>query len=524
MGEADLLFRGGPVYTMDPRRPRATWVAVRGERIAAVGSGAGFERWAGPRTRHIELTGRALVPGLQDAHCHLLATLAQRESIDCGPERAPSLHQLVAILREEGGEVPPGAWVRAAGYHEALLAERRHPTRWDLDAALPDRAVVLHHQSRHAVVLNSLALRRAGVARETPDPPGGWWERDASGEPTGVGYHVTTWLSERGIPPPLSEAELERLLVQASAELCSLGITTIHDATATNDLERWADFQRWTSQGLFTPRVRMLVGATKAREFREHGLAYRAGTPQLRVGPAKVVLDETPEGFAPPVEEFAEQVRKAVEAGFPVAIHAVEEPALVITGHVLRELLAERPLPFRPRIEHATVLPPWLVSLLRPLRPLIVTHPHFLYWHGDRYRQEVPEHQRRWLYRGGALRAAGFGAAYGSDSPVAPWSPWPALYAAVTRRTRGGTVLGPGERLTVLRALAGFTRYAALAAGDAAELGSIRPGKLADLVVLDADPVRVEEAEQLLHIRPAMTVVGGKVVWEAADPTSGRAT
>jgi len=508
---ADLLFLDGAVLTMDSRRPRADWAAVTGDRITGVGTGGRYQRFLGPGTRMIRLAGGALLPGFHDAHAHIFASLAQRRSLDVGPRVARSIGDMQRLIRQRAATLAPGEWLHAAGYHDALLAERRHPTRWDLDAASDEHPIVVTHQSHHAVVLNSLALASLGVGPHSSEPSGAYWERTAEGEPTGVGYQITASLTERIPPPP--EKDTLASLRDLDADLCGLGITTVQDATATNDLAAWETLRRWKAEGRIAARVRMHVAAERVGEFVQAGLGYGAGDDHLRIGPAKIVLEETPEGLTPSPEELGRLVHAAAAAGFPVAVHAVEEPALLVAAQVIGALPpALRRL--RHRVEHAAVAPPWLVRMLREAGLTVVTHPGWVYWNGDRYRAEVAAHQQAWLYRLRAFWRAGLRPASASDNPVSPWDPRASLYGAVTRRTAAGAVLNAREALSVGQALASATRLPAYAAGEEGTLGQIRPGALADLVVLDRDPTHLTAPEELLSLRVLMTIVGGRPVWE----------
>jgi predicted amidohydrolase YtcJ len=433
--------------------------------------------------------------------------------LDVGPNYAKSIPELQRRIRERAAMFSPGDWLYASGYHDALLNEHRHPNSWDLDAATVNHPVVLTHQSRHVVVLNSRALSLLHVERE-PNDQGGFWERTADGELTGVGYQITRSLLDGKLPEP-SETETLKTLKGLDEELRRLGITAVQDATATNDLPSWETSARWKSEGRLAARIRMMVSAERVKEFIDAGLSFGVGDDALRIGPAKIVLEETAEGLTPSPEEFAELVELAARAGFPVAIHAVEEPALVLAAQVIAALPQELRR-FRHRVEHAAIVPPWLLKMLREAGLTVVTHPGWVYWNGDRYLAEVPAHEQPWLYRLGAFWRSGVRVASSSDSPVSPWNPMAALYGAVSRRTASGAFINAKEELSVEQALASMTRLPAWAVGEEMRLGRIVQGALADFVVLDRDPTQVASPEELLDLRVLMTIVGGQPVWQ--DP------
>ncbi|MDP2951865.1 MAG: amidohydrolase family protein, partial [Chloroflexota bacterium] len=255
--KSDLVLHGARVLTMNPRRPRAALVAIRGRRIFWVGEDLERVRDGGKKTICCE--GKALLPAFIDAHFHLFAYVSSLLSLDCSPPAVASLAQVKEKVRRRAREIPPGSWVRASGYDEFSLLEKRHPTRWDLDEAAPSHPVRLLHRSLHASVLNSLALSRAGITRETPDPIKGLIDRDETGEPTGLLFGMNTYLTEK-VVPPLSEAELGWGMERASRHLLSWGIASIQDATASNSLSQWEALRRLKREGKFAPRVTMMIG------------------------------------------------------------------------------------------------------------------------------------------------------------------------------------------------------------------------------------------------------------------------
>jgi predicted amidohydrolase YtcJ len=190
---ADLLLRNASVVTLDQAKPTAAIVAIKGNRILHVGNKEEAESLVGAKTKIIDCAGKTVIPGFNDAHCHPLALTASLLSVDCGPASARSIRELQARIRQRAEQTPQGEWIRAKGYNEFYLAERRHPNRWDLDQASPDHPVKLSHRSGHACVLNTLALKLLGICKETAEPQGGIIERDLeSGEPNGLLFEMNT--------------------------------------------------------------------------------------------------------------------------------------------------------------------------------------------------------------------------------------------------------------------------------------------------------------------------------------------
>jgi predicted amidohydrolase YtcJ len=461
----------------------------------------------------LDCRGAVVLPGFIDAHLHLRAYAGTLLGIDCRPHTVQSLADLQTVLQQHSYGVPPGQWLVGYGYDEFGLAERRHPTRWDLDGTTPNHPVRLAHRSCHAWVMNSLALARLGITRDFAAPAGGLVERDAaSGEPTGVLIDMDAYLREQ--LPPLTTPELFRSAIrQSSQTLLAAGVTTIQDASMANDLAAYEAFRTWIAGGDVRLRVMLLIGASSFPEVIAAGLKPGAGSPFLRVQGVKIRLDEASGALYPPQEMVNAQVWSAHRQGFPVAIHAVELPALVSALHAIR--LAQARLPggaLRHRIEHGALCPEVCIDELADLRVAVVTQPAFLWYHGRRYLSEIDSEQWPWLYRVKSLVDRGVLVAGSSDAPVVPPLPLEGVYAAVTRQTPDGHTIAPEERVSVEEALWMYTQAAAWACGLESEVGSIRRGKRADLVVLAADPTRVPVAD-IPQIPVRMTMVDGVVQW-----------
>jgi hypothetical protein len=392
--------------------------------------------------------------------------------------------------------------------------------------------VRLDHRSGHATVLNSRGLALAGIHRDTPDPVEGVIQRDAaSGEPNGLLLELAGFLRRR-LGPLRSQAELAEGVARLNQLLLQCGITSVQDAGPENDLARWETFQSLKDSGRLACRVTMLAGASHLAGFRAAGLRCGDGDNSLRLGAAKGMLSLTTGTLQPDVQQLREMVAEAQRSGFPIAVHAVEREAVEAVTQVLRGLtpgfatpspsLMERGLGgeaafssavSRHRIEHCAECPPDLVAQVRRCSAMVVTQPGFVYWEGDRYLERVEPSLLPHLYPVGSLARAGVALAFGSDAPVIDPNPWPAIYGAVTRSTRQGRTLPPGQEVAVETALRMYTLGGALAEGSQARKGSIAPGKLADLVLVDSDPREVAPL-MLKDIRAMLTIIGGQVMWD----------
>ena len=511
MTACDLIFKNADVITMDGARPISEMVAVKDGIIQTVGDAKELESVKGKKTKVIDCGGKTIVPGFNDAHCHFFSFLRKLRSIDLSPSSVGSIKDIKSALKGRANNTPPGEWLIGTDYNEFYLAERRHPNRRDLDEVSPDHPVALIHRSLHACVLNSRGLLLAGVATDTEAPSGGLIDRDTeSGEPTGVLFEMLRYIREK-VLPPLSDAELNEGAKAADQHYLSLGITSLQEATVSNDFSRWQTLKKLKKSGKLNSRISMMLGFKALKQFKEAGLTFGAGDDHLRLGAVKILLDEASGDLNPPQVELNNQVLAAHKAGFQIAIHCVEASTVAAALTALEKLpSSER----RHRLEHCSECPPEVFKRLVALKPVVVTQPSFLYYSGERYLATIPEPRLKWLYRIGSFVGGGLVVGGSSDNPVVPDNPLVGIYAAVTRKAESGEELLPEERLSVESALKLYTVNAAYASFEEKIKGSISPGKLADMVVLSANPLKVPP-ERIKDIRVEMTVIDGKVVWPA---------
>ncbi len=515
MPTADLILKNANVITINPEQPTAELVAIKGDKILLVAGNESLESVRGTRTKIVDCHGKTVVPGFNDAHCHIFSFIRKLLSIDLGPSSVSSIGDIKAVVHHQAQNTPPGKWLTGTDYNEFYLTEKRCPTRWDIDEVAPDHPVVLAHRSLHACVLNSLALSLAGITRETPEPPGGLISRDLStGEPNGLLFEMLGYIREKVIPP-LSEEELTKSIDLANRHYLSQGITSLQEATVVNNFNQWQRFHQLKDTGKLKSRLSMMPGIEAISQFQEAGLASGSGNNQLRLGGTKVILSETTGQLYPPQPELNQQVLNAHQAGFQLAIHAIE-PSTVEAAITTLEY-AHSHLPQagrRHRIEHCSECPPHLLKRLAKLQTVVVTQPPFLYYSGERYLAEIPASRLRWLYRIKSLINSGLVVAGSSDSPVAPNNPLVGIYAAVTRQAESGQQLLPREGISASQALAMYTTNAAYASFEEDIKGSITQGKLADMVLLSDDPTKTPP-EEIKEIKFEMTIIDGKVVGEA---------
>ncbi len=518
--KADLLLTNARVLSMGNARPPESWVAVAGGRILALGGGDGWKDLRGPDTTTVDCAGMTLMPGFVDAHCHLLALASSLRAVDCRAEAAGSVSRIVDLLKVRAGATPPGEWVRGSGYDEFYLAEGRHPTRLDLDRATTGHPVRLDHRTGHASVLNSRGLDAVGIGRNTPDPPHGVIERDDAGEPTGVLFEMADRL-RRASPGPAGGVSRNEALLDGVREadrlLRSRGVTTVHDASPANNLDRWRAVGDLRDGGRLAPRVVMMAGAAHWESFQEAGMVTGCGDDGLRTGAVKVVLSMATGALLPAAEELRDLTSGPHRAGYQLAFHAVEREAVEAAADTITYLQERWPRhDARHRIEHCSECPPAVLAKVRRSGAVVVTQPLFTHLYGDRYLSLTESGLRPHLYPLDSLWRASVPLAAGSDAPVAAPDPLLSIYAAVSRVIRCGAPFDAGgpQGMTVAAALAMHTWGGAYAGFQESVVGSIAPGKLADLVLLDRDPTRVE-TDALKDVRVAMTLVGGRTVWQA---------
>ena len=492
-------------------------LAVAGGRIAGVGRYADLAALAGPATEVIDCGGRAIVPGLDDAHCHPFTAARADAGVDCRPTATPDVAAVVNALRAAAATTPGDGWVRGYGYDDSPAGLGRHLRRDDLDAVSRRRPVRVEHRSGHACVLNAAGLRAAGIGRDTPEPDGGGViVRDAAGEPTGLLLEMSGWLRARAGTASKSAADDFRALLRRFGQrLLAYGITAVTDAGPENGAARWPAWVDAIRAGAFPLRVTMMAGAGRLAEMRAAGLAYgdTACGGMLRLGHAKIMLTASAGVLHPHPAALAELVGAAHRAGYPVAIHAVERDAIVAAALALLDApplaaaagpvagLHARDRRARDRIEHCAECPPDVAELVRQSGAQAVLNPGFLHYDGEHYRATVPPELLPHLYPAGALAAMGIPLSFGSDAPVIEPNPWAALAAAVTRRPAGGASLGGLAMPSVAAALRIHAGGRCIAAGQPA-----------DLAVVEPNPLAVAPAD-LPATRAAVTVVGGQVVW-----------
>ena len=308
---------------------------------------------------------------------------------------------------------------------------------------------------------------------------------------------------------------------KVNQRLLSFGVTSIHDASHRNDLERWELLKDWVANGKLRPRVHMLQGYSSFQRKEHQKFSRLPEQNRLKPGAVKIMVDDTTGRVLPGQKELNEMVFEVHRAGMQVAFHAIGENTIDTACQSIASALAKLPgKGHRHRIEHCSVCPPALAKKIALLNMSVVSQPPFLFHSGERYLETVPEHQLESLYPFRTLLSHGINLAGSSDSPVVPPDPLTGIYAAVTRSAENRRVVGGHEKISAMEALRLYTCRAAHAAFEEDIKGTISPGKLGDLVVLNADPTRIP-ANELKNIEADMTIIGGEVVWQKKGQTGG---
>ncbi|OIN86594.1 MAG: hypothetical protein AUJ21_12130 [Anaerolineae bacterium CG1_02_58_13] len=530
----DMILYNGKLHTQDSNYPQATAVAIRDGRILAVGTDTEIQSLAGPRTRRINLGGRRVLPGLTDSHFHYYDWALNRRRLELAD--TASLADVRAQVAKVTAKTPPGGWILGQGWNETRWPDPRLLTRADLDDLTPTHPAILWRSDMHLAVANSRALQAAGINNETPDPPQGVIDRGASGRPTGVLRELAINLVREVIPPP-TEDEAVAAIRDGFAALHRLGLTGVHDYRimgGADGPQAFRAYQHLHSTGELSMRMWMLLPGERLDQAIALGLRTGFGNDTLRVGHVKFFSDggqgartawmlepyaDTDSCGMPltPMDEIAEAVRRAHAAGLAVAIHAIGDRAnrelITVFEQVLNNEQAAAPKAPH-RIEHVQNIRPEDILRLGRLGVVASVQPIHV-------PDDFPMIEKsvgpcgHWTYAFRDLLASGVPLAFGSDCPVADPNPLWGIHAAVTRQMRDGTPTGgwyPDQRLSVAEAVWGFTMGAALVCGREAELGSLTPGKLADLVVLERDIFEIEPME-IAQVQVAMTIFDGQVVF-----------
>ncbi len=548
---ASLVLINGRIYTQQPGQPYVTAIAIVDDKILAVGPDDEMRALLRPGGKLINLEGRFVTPGLVDAHVHFRSLALEMQRLDLTNTR--SLDDVLSCVSQAASTGGSEEWLLGRGWNQADWASKVFPQASDLDLVVPNRPVMLRHKSGHAAWVNRRALVLSGIDHHTPDPPGGHIQRDPDGSPTGILFEEAIKLVSNHVPKP-NLLELADAMVRAQERCLRAGLTGIHDFDGRSCFQALQLLHQADSLKL---RVVKNIPLTRLEHALGLGLRTGFGDNWLRIGGVKMFADgalgsKTAAMIAPyegepenrglvvsDKEVLFANANIASANGISVSIHAIGDRAnhdVLDVFEALRkeenarlesELFMSNPLriahaqqkkptpPLRHRIEHAQLLHPEDIGrfaqlgIIASMQPIHATADMEM---ADRYWGQ----RARYGYAWRTLLESGATLVFGSDSPVDPVEPLTGIYAAVSRRRSDGT---PGEdgwypeqRLTIAQALSAYTLGPAIASAQEQLLGSISPGKLADLTIFDRDIFAVS-ADEILELKVDGTMVNGQMMY-----------
>ncbi len=525
----DLILYNANILTVDPAQPNAQAVAIAAGRFLAVGSNDDIRGMSKPGVRQLDIGGKTIVPGFIDAHTHpSYAGIRHLRWVDCDLR---SIADIQNAIRARAAKTPPGDWIIGFKYDDTKTKEGRKLTREDLDAAAPQHPVFIEHRGGHTAYVNSLALKRVEIADSISDPPGGKYDRDPStGRLTGGLRENATEPFRKLLPTTFSRDEMRQGVKLISQMMVRTGVTSVHDCEAApEDLLAYQDARE---AGELSFRVYCFLQYQFLDRMTAAGVRTGLGDEWIRTGAIKLVCDGSisertarltqpyvgrPNDYGILVhseEELYEDARKAHAAGWQIGTHANGDAAIDIMLRIYERLQREMPRRDpRYRLEHCTVVNPSLIQRIRALGAIPTPFSTYVYYHGEKMREYGPE-RLNWMFAVRSFLDAGIRVTQASDYPPGPFEPMMALRSEVTRTDSHGNVWGPNQRVTVEEAIRAGTINGAYASFEEHQKGSITAGKLADLVVLGRDPLRVDPMS-LIDIPIERTMTGGRWVYES---------
>jgi predicted amidohydrolase YtcJ len=528
----NLIIVNANIHTMDPGRPHADAVAISGNRIAALGSSDEIRALAGSDTRVIDAGGRLVLPGFNDAHVHFLSGGFSLSNVDLRDAKSPEA--MAARLADFARNTPKGRWIVGGDWDHEKWPGAPLPTRQMIDAATPNHPVFINRLDGHMALANSLALKLAGLTSKTKDVPGGLIVRDQKGEPTGVLKDAAEDLVERVIPPR-SFDEKHAAARAATHYAASLGVTSLTDMSAGEDVGL---FQYMLDRGELKTRIYAIRSIVSWEVLRKAGVRAAFGSDMLRIGGLKGFADGSlgsttafffePYNDAPktrgllfdqmlPEGIMLKRVQAADEAGLQVMIHAIGDEANYRILEIYKSVAASNGNRDRRfRIEHAQHLRPSEIPRFGSQKIIASMQPYHAADDGRWCEKRIGPERAKGTYAFKTLLDTGAVLAFGSDWTVAPLNPLEGIKAAVTRQTLDGKHPDgwiPEQKLSVDEAVRAYTFGSAYAEFAAAVKGSLRPGMLADFVMLDRDIYTIEPS-QIDQTRVLTTIIDGKVVFD----------
>ena len=519
------------IFTGNPAQPWAEALKVTDDRVTHVGSNVEIKKACGTNTEMFDLPGRLVTPGLVDAHCHFLNLGRSFQMVNL--RNASSLAEVRERIQKAVISHRPSQWIIGRGWNHHQWEEQREPTRKDLDDIIPANPAMMVRVCGHSVWVNTAALDRTGVTRQTPNPAGGQIDKEpSSGEPTGL-LREARDIIEAHIPSPTLE-DRKQMVLAAQEDALRSGITGVHTCES---LKEWEAFAALEAEGKLKVRVYHLLPPNDLEEAADRGITAGFGSERLWFKHVKLFADgslgsgtalmHAPYSDGPDdcglayleKDMLEEKIKLAYSRGCDVAIHAIGDLAVTNALESIAAARKQFPGDHRDRLEHVQLYRPRDLSLFHDLEVVASVQPVFIPTDWEPADKRWGPERCRYAYAWKSLLQAGLRVQFGSDAPVETINPIYGIHAAVTRQTVLGEPPGgwfPGQKLSLEDSITGFTATAAWSSRRENKLGSIAPGKWADLTVYNQDLFSLPP-DNWPDVETEMTVVHGEVVYSRAD-------
>jgi len=534
---ADKILTNGKIITVDSRNSTVEAVAIKDGRFIARGSSKDILGLLSKETKIIDLEGKTALPGIIDSHTHPSLLSSHLTEINCRQSGVNDIADILEMVKKRIAELSPGKWIRGSNFNDSKIKEKRHITRWELDEVSPENPVFILSDTGHQCLVNSKAMELAGVTKDALDPSGGEIQRDENGEPTGLFYEMAMDLITRIIPPYKVE-ELKEGFKVVMDRFSRWGVTSTHDANGSNLGIR--AYQQLLAEGRKQVRISLMVSLFPAfpentnlfHAMSDMGIESGFGNDWLKVLSLKIMGDGSGAGGTAMVYEPQHRGPKetglmmtdpaiieamtieAHKAGLRCSIHSIGDRGIDIALDCIEKAQKVDPKPdMRHRVEHNSCCTPKQLERIKALGVTPSSSIGYMYDLGDQYLENFGPERSRWLHPHKTMQEMGIIAGGNSDCPITYYGPFVQLYAAVTRKTDSGRVVGAEEAINIMDAIRIYTWNGAYLGKDEHKLGSIEPGKLADLIVIDRD-ITALPPEELLETKVLMTIVDGKTVYE----------
>ena len=529
------IFINAKVLTMEDNDLVATAVAIQGKYIAYVGSNEEALSLAGDGATIIDLNGRLLMPGFIESHMHPMMYAHDMLGVNCGGEITSSLESVLFAVADKVKDTPKGKWIKGAGWDDSKFAEKRNPTRWDLDKVSPDHPVMLMRTCVHVVVANSMALKMANIDKDTPDPEGGHIQKNPeTGEPTGI-------LQDRAMEMlPIPTYSLEQLkdgLKMGLKNIAKNGITCIGDMAGQP--VGLKIYQQLYKEKKLTARFRLwmianktIIGEGTLDDLTNIGVESGFGSEMISIQGVKYVLDGSVSGQTAAVTEpyfqdpsahgiiycedqvaMIKSVRKAFKSGLRASIHAIGDRAIDFALNVFEKAGEGMDFPsMRNRMEHCILPRIDQIEKIKKMGIIVGSSFGFIYPLGEGYLNALgPERVKKAIPQK-TFEELGIIAPGNTDCPVCDMNPLLAIYGVVVRKSFAGNSLGEEQRVSVMEALKAYTTYPAYSTFEEDKIGSLKVGKLADIVVLNENILEIDP-EKIKDVKVDFTIMNGEIIW-----------